>query len=630
MLTDFLSHPNLQSLTQITMSHRDADALWEPTAAVGPPLRKGDLWTITADHSYFTGMVTDFSFSSSDPAPIAAAIQATVQSAVIDHQDAMFRVLSSINTEVINSLDGAEIVRNVLHEVKHVFSACDAGVLRLYDEESGYLLPVAHEGLPEEYRQYRLLPNESISGEVFSTLAPALLNGRSDIVAAHKVMRPESQSFMERSDIANALMCVPVVAEGKCLGTLTTLCFSPLGRFAPFDLTVLQSLAAQIAIGYRRSQSYQEALATSRHLEEAQEALVRKNCDLDRAVSLHESLLRIFASEADLTAQLDAVSTLFRVEFRFESVLGLAHRTIGWLDAYESEALSQTVEAAELTVGHFLVHSDGDAGVLRALFGTVAAFVALDFMRNMSQFELINARKCAWFDELARNTDVRRSQFGFHLHRYVQVIAAGLPDDSSSYGAYRVLSELQSVLPTALAFHRNGGVVVLISASTVAALERSAAAAARLAAGSRLRMGASAPRDKLGDLEDALHEATQAARAQDRRAISGLFRHRDMGVERILTGRTRQEVLEFSRQILAPLDDPRHSQLHLTLACYVAEGKSTSRAAGRLGIHANTLYQRLQRIETLLKRSLSDPNDYTLISLACQLESDYTKGEQIK
>lgn len=629
MLTDFLSHPSLRLLNHLTMSHRDAEALREPMAAMSAPARMGDLWTITADHSYFTGMVTDFSFSSSDPAQIAAAVQAAVQSAVIDHQAGMFRMLSSINTEVINSLDGAEIVRNVLHEVRHVLSACDAGVLRLYDEKSGYLLPVAHEGLPEEYRQYRLLPHESISGEVFSTQEPALLNGRSDIVAAHKVMRPESQSFMERSDIANALMCVPVVAEGKCLGTLTTLCFSPQGRFAPFDLTVLQSLAAQIAIGYRRSQSYQEALATSRHLEEARAALVRKNCDLDRAVSLHETLLRIFASEADLKAQLDAVSALYRVEFRFESVLGLAYRTSGWLDAYEAEALSQTVEAAELTVGHFLVQSDGDPGVLRALFGTVAAFVALDFMRNMSQFDLLNARKGAWFDELSRNTDARRSQFGFHLHRHVQVFAAGLPDDLSSYGAYRVLSQLQGVLPTALAFHRNEGVVVLISASTAAALERSAATAARLATGSHLRMGASAPREKLSDLEDALHEATQAARAQERRAISGLLRHRDMGIEWIFTGRTRQEVLEFSRQILAPLHEPRHGQLHLTLARYVAEGKSTSRTAEGLGIHANTLYQRLQRIETLLERSLSDPNDYTLISLACQLEADYIKAEHI-
>ncbi|WP_138469059.1 helix-turn-helix domain-containing protein [Poseidonocella sp. HB161398] len=628
MQTDFLSHPLLRDLAPaagLAMTHRDVAARADPAVAITASGADGGGWRVLADHSYHSGRATEFSFEATDPAAVCAAIEAAVQAAVIDHQGRMLSMLATINAEVINSLDGTEIVRNVLGEVRHVLGACDSGVLRLLDEKSGYLEPVAREGLPEDYRQYRLLPGESISGEVFSTQRPALVNGRGAIIAAHRVMRPESQSFMDRSEIANALMCVPVVTEGRCLGTLTTLSFSPGGRFAPFDLAILKALAAQIAIGYRRSQSYQEALATARRLEEARQALTRKNRDLDRAVSLHETLLRIFAAETGLAAQLDAVAELYRAAFRFESVLGHAHRSGGWSDADEEGALVQTVEAAGLAVGRFLVRSEGDAGVLRSLFGTVAAFTALEFMRNLSQLDLLNARKSDWFDALAASGERPRPQFGFSPERHVQVIAAALPGDRSMLGPYRVLSGLQAALPArnALAFHRDDRLVLALSAPTMAALERNLAAAARAAAEMDLQMGASAARDDWATLGEALDAASQAAAAQARRGRAGLLRHGDMGIEQLFAGRSRREILAFSRQVIAPLAEPKHRQLHETLQRYVAEGKSASRTAQALNIHPNTLYQRLQRIETLLRRSLSDPADYTLLSLACQLEADY-------
>ena len=53
-----------------------------------------------------SGSVTDFSFSSSDPAPIAAAIQAAVQSAVIDHQGVAFTDRDGdLVTSIVNGKD---------------------------------------------------------------------------------------------------------------------------------------------------------------------------------------------------------------------------------------------------------------------------------------------------------------------------------------------------------------------------------------------------------------------------------------------------------------------------------------------------------------------------------------------
>ncbi|MFB9948179.1 helix-turn-helix domain-containing protein [Rhizobium puerariae] len=66
--------------------------------------------------------------------------------------------------------------------------------------------------------------------------------------------------------------------------------------------------------------------------------------------------------------------------------------------------------------------------------------------------------------------------------------------------------------------------------------------------------------------------------------------------------------------------------MHETLSRYVHEGKSVARTAKGLDIHSNTLYQRLQRVETLTGRKIADATDFTLLSLACQLHAEYSGG----
>ncbi|WP_375337243.1 helix-turn-helix domain-containing protein [Rhizobium lentis] len=70
-------------------------------------------------------------------------------------------------------------------------------------------------------------------------------------------------------------------------------------------------------------------------------------------------------------------------------------------------------------------------------------------------------------------------------------------------------------------------------------------------------------------------------------------------------------------------NDPRHRVLRETLLRYVQKGKSVRRRANSLGIHPNTLYQRLQRIEAVNGRNMADASDFTLLSLACQTYAEY-------
>lgn len=627
------SHAELKRMQhELLLRYDDVDVGTEQTVAqLSHAVEQGeDTLRLVVDHSYFTAKRTIFDVSAPHGEEVATRVVAAVQEAVIAVQTKTVEMLASVNAAVINSLDDQEIVHSVLAEVMNVLPHADAGVFRLFDEESGYLMPVSYQGLPDDYTHYRLQPNESVSGEVFVTGVPAIHNGRQNIIDAHRVMSPESQSFMERSRIANALLCVPVAAEGKRLGTLTTLCFSPRGAFSLFDRTVLESLATQVAVAYQRSLAYQNAVATSSRLEKMRSDLAAKNAELDRAVELHDKLLRIFSTNGSLVERLDLVAGLFGVEFRFENVLGVDYRSRGWTDHRDS--LEQIVEVAEAPVGFFHFRPTRDVPFQRALFGTLSALVALDFIRDMSRLDVLNASKRAYFDDLLKGVEShgRLEQFGFRSERFHQIMAAKVSGrllSDARLSLHRSQTDLQNAikLSNALVFHQDDEIIMVFSASTVAALARNLASMMDRVLNLNVQVGASLVYDLTGLHSTAKIQAQRAVECLVRRGRSGIFSYQDMGIEVLLSGCDRHEIIDFAHEVLAPLlHDRKYEFLYDTLRTYVKEGKSAARAASSLNIHNNTLYQRLARIEALTGRKISNADDFTLLSVACQLHSTYS------
>ena len=202
MKIDLLSHPIVSELvhqkglglTSLSAEPVDGRALIRHSTE----RRDGTLYLLV-DHSHFTATRTEVAIRGDEQEKIAAQVLQAIQQVVVELQTRTFEMLTSVNAAAINSLDVNEIVHNVLREVMNVLPHSDAGVFRLFDEESGFLIPVSHEGLPEEYTDYRVQPNESISGEVFATGLPAIHKGMQNNIAAHRGMRPESQTFKERS-----------------------------------------------------------------------------------------------------------------------------------------------------------------------------------------------------------------------------------------------------------------------------------------------------------------------------------------------------------------------------------------------------------------------------------------------
>ncbi|MFF7489950.1 PucR family transcriptional regulator [Streptomyces luteogriseus] len=126
--------------------------------------------------------------------------------------------------------------------------------------------------------------------------------------------------------------------------------------------------------------------------------------------------------------------------------------------------------------------------------------------------------------------------------------------------------------------------------------------------------GAATPRSGLADLATAWREASAAARAALAEARFGpVAQWASIGPFRLLTALPPEVAHDpVARTLLAPV----HHELARTAEVFLDCAGQAARAAAELGIHRQTLYYRLSRIEKLTGLDLDDGEDRLLLHMA--------------
>ncbi|MGH3359896.1 MAG: PucR family transcriptional regulator [Nocardioidaceae bacterium] len=134
----------------------------------------------------------------------------------------------------------------------------------------------------------------------------------------------------------------------------------------------------------------------------------------------------------------------------------------------------------------------------------------------------------------------------------------------------------------------------------------------------RVAVGVGSPQRDAAGLATTLEQAREAAltvpSTQRRVAIRAV---QDLGASQLLLGWYGSGVFrEVSRQILDPLAGPEEEVVLSTLEAYLERACSAAQTARVLGVHRNTVTQRLTRAERLLGVSLSQPDTRLALQLA--------------
>ncbi|MFF4274832.1 PucR family transcriptional regulator [Streptomyces sp. NPDC001536] len=140
------------------------------------------------------------------------------------------------------------------------------------------------------------------------------------------------------------------------------------------------------------------------------------------------------------------------------------------------------------------------------------------------------------------------------------------------------------------------------------------AAAQRLLGEGARAAGVSEPRTGLGDLATSWQEASAAARAAlAEPALGPVAEWSHIGPYRLLTSLPAETAHDPA---VRPLLSPAHRELARTAEIYLDCAGQAGRTAAELGIHRQTLYYRLSRVEQLTGLDLDDGEDRLLLHMA--------------
>jgi hypothetical protein len=159
-------------------------------------------------------------------------------------------------------------------------------------------------------------------------------------------------------------------------------------------------------------------------------------------------------------------------------------------------------------------------------------------------------------------------------------------------------------------------------ADVAVAVRHALLAAERDCPGARLYAGVGTADDGTEGLRKSLREARRACVLAAARNRPGAVEHIGTNsVKRLLSNQYLTTVqLDLAHQLLQPLLVADASgQLVHTLSCYLDNESSATAAAAALGVHRNTVLQRLDRIRALLTVEFNDADERLALQLATRL-----------
>ena len=525
------------------------------------------------------------------------------------------------------------VLRAIVRRARRLLRA-DTAYLTLLDEAGGDTYMRVTEGtVGEEFRNLRLPFGVGLGGLVAQNARPSFT---SNYLEDPRFLHTDQIDSAVSLESIVAILGVPLMAGEQIIGVLFASDRSER-HFSPGEVNLLTSMAAHAAIAIENARLFQEAQRALNELNAAH-AVVRAHSEaVERAAAVHERLTDIVLQGGGID---EVATTLASVLDSELSIVDSDGRVFAGVDAGVGPCgLEEGLDRARST-GRTARVEDGDA------FMWVTAVVAgaeqlgalvlrgrrhldgadlrtLERAAQVTALLLLNQRSVALAEQPLLGElldDVLTS--GRREPDRVRRRSRRLGIDLDAEHAIAVASggERARVLAAAAALVRDrGGLVAERSSAIVVLLPHlTPHDAARLVAERlgghgecRVTLGAAGPVRGVENVAAAYEDAARCCRV-----LLALGREGDaatvseLGVYALLFSQAgRKELEAFVEATLGPLlvyDATRGTELTGTLDAWFGAGQNVTHAAEALHVHVNTLYQRLDRIRSLLA---GDPHD---------------------
>lgn len=554
--------------------------------------------------------------------------------------------------------DVQRVLQAIVRRARQLMSADTAYLMLVDRERSEAYMRITEGTVTAEFEHVRMSLGAGLGGLVAKTASPY---ATSDYAEDDRFDHTEDVDGAVGGEGIRAILGVPLLLGDAVLGVL----FAANRFVRPFtshDVSLLASLGAHAAIAIENARLFQET-------EAALEGLAAANASVQRAAEAHERLTNLVLRGGTLG---DVGSVIVELLPGRLLVLDARARVLaaagdGHADELHSLAVAQGAVPRALPAGSLLrtrldealesgasavLRTDGTARwVTPVVAGNHAGALVLSSEHDLGDAQVRILERAALVTALAllhersvAETEQRvrgevlgdllsgaqgdgerlraRARFlDLDIDRPHVVVVATMPGERSS--ALNAAASVARDLGGIAGEHR-GRLVLLVTEGNAdeAALLVCKRLGARVedivtAAGSGPAAG---PRG----LAEAFREAERCLRVLLAlgRVGSGAS-PASLGLYATLLGQAgRDDVDRFLERTLGPLvdyDARRGTDLVASLEGYFAESRNVTRAAEALHVHVNTLYQRLDRIGSLIGDRLQDPDEVLELQLALRL-----------
>ena len=546
---------------------------------------------------------------------------------------------------VTESLDLDTVLTAIVDDARALLRA-DSGDMLLWDRERDRLHVVAVSKRPTD-----LLGWEMAFGEGLST--QAILTQRAMWVDDYATY-PHRARALDHYDFGSVI-CAPLVFRGQAIGALNLHATQGGHRFSAEDAEVLAAFAGHAAIAIDHARRYENEVRLGRVLGET-------NAELSRSLTVQQRLAeqvlldRGPAGIAEVLAE--HLGRRVVIQDHIRRVIAGASPDGGedWRElldtSFQPEPFSVAVRVGREVAGHLVLSAEQELGPIdRALVDVAVTGVALEFAKIRATIEVEERLRGEAMADLLSGTYPNEAAMASRAARLGHDL--GRPHD---------MLVIDVSLPASDADRRDGGIDAdmdrqLVALAREVLAKRSPRSLTVLHGNSIVILAARAPRGKrdsrdlaselstvletvagpgrvtiaIGDTCDrpgaygpAFTAARQAIDLMVKLGRQGtVIGARELGpYGLLLQASTRGDLEAFARETVAPLldHDERHgADLTGTLRAYLEEDRVQRRVAARCFIHVNTVVYRINRIEQLLGRSLSDPSTVFDVTLALRI-----------
>ena len=545
-------------------------------------------------------------------------------------------ILNDINT----------LLTKILENALSVIPSADFGVLWMYEEEEGALIPKAWAGGPgEEIKYMRMKVGEGIIGKTFKENKSMILTSYMDVLIASSSVTEENLRHLLNAykfENLQSVISVPISVEEQLLCVLIIYQNGGNPLLTIEDKQLLESFSDQVSIALMNSKLFE-------NLKLQNELLLQRD-------QIHHTFMKLSLQNTGMQAIANEIRYMIKhrlviVDFTGDSIFASPRQWISDVDLmctikmedspefYTFEIDGEMVESYVqpiVGVGQILgvllieVNKRELLPINKLIIEQASSIIALEMIRKQTIVDSFYKKIHDLFHDFLICKDPvllpkKAEELGIQLHFYSSVILIQLSPSSDiqvmdmqvHYLIGEIKKHFQEHAPVIFGFGNKVTVLCqfIRQGNEILNLVQQLQINWQRTNNNLIKIGIGSSYQGLGSISKSYNEADKALSFLITRQRWGIMHYQEIGVNRLFIHQTQDELLCFVNEIFQPLEDAKN-QLEETLLVYLEKNASVGETAKQLHIHVNTLYQRLKKIEEILNISFNNPEDVLKLQLA--------------